>query len=236
MVLTEKAEERCVNRLQPGAPFPLTNLCARAFKFEKESDRSRHDELKYRSSVCRGDMGEDREIGASVLAGVRAARPPSPEEAGAEVFGQAGQRRPRASHAAGTGVVRREWRARAEPRCPGAGSARSAALAPLRVRATCAAVPPSRAAGACARWVGVRPCPASSRRHRPQIPNRCQVRRCGHVAFFLRDKHTRRSPAGPAARRQTRAPCHRDGAAHAAPLRECPVDEPLGPACSRSSH
>ena len=64
--------------LQSGAP--LTNLCARAFKFEKESDRSRHDELKYRSSVCRGDMGEDREIGASVLAGVRAARPPSPEE------------------------------------------------------------------------------------------------------------------------------------------------------------
>ena len=72
-------ERRCTSiGLQPGAP--LTNLCARAFKFEKESDRSRHDELKYRSSVCRGDMGEDREIGASVLAGVRAARPPSPEE------------------------------------------------------------------------------------------------------------------------------------------------------------
>ena len=184
-------------------------------------------------------MGEEREIGASVLAG---ARPVA--RLVTDVRRQAGQRRPRASHAAGTGVVRREWRARAEPRCPGAGSARSAALAPLRVPATWSrgrapprrrpAGPPGRAR-ACARGVAC-PCPASSRRHRPQIPNRCQVRRCGHVAFFLRDKHTRRSPAGPAARRQTRAPCHRDGAAHAAPLRECPVDEPLGPACSRSSH
>ena len=104
-------------------------------------------------------MGEDREIGASVLAGVRAG--PSPVARGeVQVFGQAGQRRPRASHAAGTGVVRREWRARAEPRCPGAGSARSAALAPLRVRGSRASTcggPGSRAAGrrlaACARWV-----------------------------------------------------------------------------------
>ena len=236
-MLTEKAEERCSIGLQSGAP--LTNLCARAFKFEKESDRSRHDELKYRSSVCRGDMGEDREIGASVLAGACARPVPRrPRSRGVRSGGSApaagisrgGDRRGPTGMAGARGASL-PWRGERSLGCP-----RSAARAGyLR------GGPASRAAGGRARGAApavgrVRPCPASSRRHRPQIPNRCQVRRCGHVAFFLRDKHTRRSPAGPAARRQTRAPCHRDGAAHAAPLRECPVDEPLGPACSRSSH
>ena len=52
-------------------------------------------------------------------------------------------------------------------------------------------------------------------------------------AVFLRDKHTRRSPARSAARTRAR----RDGAAHCLPRFESArVDEPLGPACSRSSH
>ena len=173
-------------------------------------------------------MGEDREIGASVLAGARARPVPH---------------RPRCSVrrvSAGRGHLTRRGQAWSDGN---GGRARSlaalarGALARLPSLRCACGLPCGRSRGRGVRAVGrVRPCPASSRRHRPQIPNRCQVRRCGHVAFFLRDKHTRRSPAGPAARRQTRAPCHRDGAAHAAPLRECPVDEPLGPACSRSSH
>lgn len=98
-------------------------------------------------------MGEDREIGASVLAGVRAARPPSPEE-------------PRCSVrrvSAGRGHLTRRGQAWSDGN---GGRARSLAalargalarLPSLRCasRATCAAVPPpaSRAAGACARWV-----------------------------------------------------------------------------------
>ena len=96
-------------------------------------------------------MGEEREIGASVLAG---ARPVA--RLVTDVRRQAGQRRPRASHAAGTGVVRREWRARAEPRCPGAGSARSAALAPLRVPATWSRGRAPQAGGAAPRGARAR--------------------------------------------------------------------------------
>ena len=176
-------------------------------------------------------MGEEREIGASVLAG---ARPVA--RLVTDVRRQAGQRRPRASHAAGTGVVRREWRARAEPRCPGAGSARSAALAPLRVPATWSrGRAPPQAGGApgararvCARCrVSVSRFVSSSSPSNTQSLPSTSLRTCSF--FPSRQTHT------PLARRARRTAANARAVPQGRCCTCCPASRVPGRRASRSS-